>query len=128
MTNPQRQHYVPRFILANFVDDAGKLWIRRVSGGDTWFAKPDDVYVERHRYSWLDEDGSREPELERAYSVLEGGTASVVAEFLQAARVGRSPVLTTVEMSTWTEFLYHQMKRVPASLRRSSGPEAGRKG
>jgi len=127
MTNPKRHHYVPRFILANFVDGTGKLWVRRVSGGNIWFAKPDDVYVEGHRYSWLTKDGSREPELERAYSVLEGETAPVVAEFLQAAREGRSPVLTAAAMNTWTEFLYHQMKRVPAvteALLRSRSWEA----
>jgi hypothetical protein len=114
MTNPKRHHYVPRFILANFVDDVGKLWVTRVSGGNVWSAKPDDVYVEGHRYSWLTKDGSRDSELEQAYSVLEGETVPVVAEFLRAARARCSPVLTAAAMDTWTEFLYHQMKRVPA--------------
>ena len=115
MNIPKRHHYVPRFILANFVDGAGKLWVRRVNGGTVWSAVPEDVYVERHRYSSIDPAGNRDPELEKAYSVLEGVTKPIVDQLLVAGRTGRSPVITRAEKAAWDEFLYHQMKRVPAA-------------
>lgn len=114
MTIPKRHHYVPRFILANFVDGAGKLWVRHVNGGTVWSALPEDVYVERHRYSSVDPAGNRDPELEKAYSVLEGVTKPIVDQLLEAGRTDQSPVITDAEKAAWDEFLYHQMKRVPA--------------
>jgi hypothetical protein len=116
MSTPKRHHYVPRFILANFVDAIGKLWVRRVDGGKVWSAVPEDVYVERHRYSSVDETGSRDPELEKAYSVLEGLAKPIVDRFLAAGRSGAPPVITVAEKAVWDEFLYHQMKRVPAAM------------
>ena len=115
MSIPKRHHYVPRFILANFVDDAGKLWVQRSSGGTVWSAVPEDVHVERHRYSSVDPAGNRDPELEKAYSVLEGVTKPIVDQFLTAGRSGRPPVITVAEKAAWDEFLYHKMKRVPAA-------------
>lgn len=116
MSIPKRHHYVPRFILANFVDCGGKLWVRRVNGGTVWSAVPEDVYVERHRYSSVDPAGNRDPELEKAYSVLEGLTKPIVDQLLAAGRSGRPPVITVAEKAVWDEFLYHQMKRVPAAM------------
>ena len=114
MIIPKRHHYVPRFFLANFVDGAGKLWVRRASGGPVWSAAPEDVYVERHRYSSIDETGNRNPELEREYSVLEGAAKPVIDKLLAAGRNKRPPALEVSEKAVWNEFLYHQMKRVPA--------------
>lgn len=116
MTIPKRHHYVPRFILANFVDNTGKLWVRRLEDGRVWPASPEDVYVERHRYSFVDVEGKHDPALECAYSVLEGMTKPVIDKLLKAARTSQSPVITAGEKSVWDEFLYHQMKRVPAAI------------
>jgi hypothetical protein len=115
MSIPKRHHYVPRFILANFVDGTGTLWVRRVKEGTIWSAVPEDVYVERHRYSSVDPAGNRDPELEKAYSVLEGVTKPIVDQLLVAGRSGRPPDITVAEKAVWDEFLYHQMKRVPAA-------------
>ena len=114
MSIPKRHHYVPRFILANFVDAEGKLWVRRVSDGMVWSAVPEDVYVERHRYSSIGPAGKRDPELEKAYSVLEGVTKPVVDKLVAAGRSSQTPAITIAEKAAWDEFLYHQMKRVPA--------------
>lgn len=116
MSIPKRHHYVPRFILANFVDRAGKLWVRRVDGGAVWSANPEDVYVERHRYSSVDPAGNRDPELERAYSVLEGQTKPFVDKLLLAGRSGQPPLVAAAEKTVWDAFLFHQMRRVPATI------------
>lgn len=116
MSIPKRHHYVPRFVLANFVDHAGKLWVQRVSGGEVWSAVPENVYVQRYAYSLVDAEGNRDPEVERAYSVLEGAPKPIVDKFLAAGRTGSPPVITVAEKAVWDEFLYHQMKRVPAVM------------
>lgn len=116
MSIPKRHHYVPRFILANFVDDAGKLWAGWVGGGPVWSAAPDEVYVERHLYTSIDAAGNRDTELEQAYSVLEGMAKPLVDRFLANGRSGAAPLVTDAEKAVWDEFLFHQMKRVPAML------------
>ena len=114
MTAPKRHHYVPRFILANFVDASGALWVRRATGGPAWSSAPEDVYVERHRYSLIDEQGNKDTRLEGAYAVLESATKPVIDKLLMAARSKTPPNINSGEKAVWDEFLYHQMKRVPA--------------
>lgn len=114
MSIPKRHHYVPRFLLVNFLDNEGKLWVRQCDNEKVWQNSPEAAYVERHRYSLIDYKGHRDPALEQTYAVLEGATKTIVDKLLCAARSDRSPNLEQAEKAIWDEFIYHQMKRVPA--------------
>lgn len=114
MSTPKRHHYVPRFLIANFISKVGKVWVRRTSDGAVWQAKPESVYVERHRYSTIAANGRRDPQLELDYAVLEGAARPVVDKLIADGRAGRSATTSPNEKAVWDEFLYQQMKRVPA--------------
>lgn len=123
MNIPKRHHFVPRFILANFAGGDGKLWVRSLVSGSAWSATSENVYVEGHRYSTIESDGSRDGALETSYSELEGAAKPVVDKLISAARIGAPPVLDGDERAIWNEFFYHQLKRVPAMTKAVAAKE-----
>lgn len=118
MSKPKRHHYVPQMLLRNFVDAKGKLHVYRKSDAATWEASPADTFLERHLYSTIEADGAREPDLERAYSDLEGQASQIIASLIAAARGGTVPTLSDQERDVWALFVYQQMKRVPEMFRK----------
>ncbi|MGO6755916.1 DUF4238 domain-containing protein (plasmid) [Rhizobium ruizarguesonis] len=113
MSQPKRHHYVPRFLLANFVNTNGKLWVRRAKAPSVWSASPENTFLERHRYSSIDDQGNYDTELEQTYSALEGAAKPIVDKFIDCGRAQTVPTISPTEKATWDQFCYQQMKRVP---------------
>ena len=65
----------------------------------------------------LEEDGTRDRSLERAYAKMEGEASTLVERFITAARNGTELVLTEDEKGIWVYFFYQQIKRVPEMFR-----------
>jgi hypothetical protein len=117
MNTPKRHHWVPRFLLQNFCDASGLLWVQQLETGAVWQAIPENVFVERHRYSTIEEDGHRDPQLELDYARLEAAASPIVSSLIAAARSGSPPDLSPTDREKWDTFFYHQFKRVPAMTR-----------
>jgi hypothetical protein len=105
-------------LLRRFTNADGQLHVYRKVDRKFWSAAPDGVFLERHLYSSVDEDGVREPELERAYSQLEGDAQQIINKFIEASETGNAPDLSPDEKGIWTLFFYQQMKRVPEMFRK----------
>lgn len=79
-SNPQRQHWVPQFYLRHFsappknVGSEAQIWMfSRLDGDrDAHLVGIKNVAVERHLYSPVREDGSRNFEIEKRLAKLEG--------------------------------------------------------
>lgn len=123
MSTPIRQHFVPQFIIRNFVDAAG--WVHghdRLQPGRGFFrSRPENVFVQRHLYSFRTDDGA-DPAGERALGHLEDRAAPVIDKILAAVRQRRMPNLSAVERAWWDRFFVTQWKRVP-DVRRNVVPD-----
>ncbi len=113
MTGQKLHHYVPQFLLRNFADKKGKLWVLRKDTGKLFRASTESVFAETHLYSTIDKAGAYDIALENAYSKLESDAAPIVTRMIKDVRQGAIPTLSEDERITWSQFYYQQMKRVP---------------
>lgn len=115
MSDPKRHHYISQFLLRGFADDDGYLHAfdrrRRVEGVTR--AGTTKLFVEKHLYSSIDRDGSRDTRLEKAYAKLEDEAAELVAKITASARKREPPGLSATERHRFDRFVYHHIKRSP---------------
>jgi hypothetical protein len=78
MSEPKRQHYVPRFYLAGFCRQGGRLWLRDGEKRQTRSDRPENVAVINHYYS-VEKDGQRDNTIEKGFAELEGSTMPLIA-------------------------------------------------
>lgn len=118
MPIPKKHHYVPQMLLRRFADADGKLWYfdKRIPGKTVRSATPDKIFYQKHLYSILERDGTKNTSLESAFSRIEGASNAIIQKICVAARVGKPPQLTHIERCSWDQYFYYQWKRTPDSL------------
>lgn len=65
----KRHHYIPQFLLRNFTDEHGKLWVFRKHSQELQYLHPNDIALEKH-YNSTYENGQRNNSLELEISML----------------------------------------------------------
>lgn len=121
----RRDHFNPVLLQKRFADPAGRLYFfdkRRPELGIADSA-PRDLFVRKHLYSNIEQDGTKKRELDDFYMTLESRAAPIIEKIITAARQGRPPMLSRTEKSDWDLFVYNQWKRVPDSYRRFAPKE-----
>ena len=116
MSDPIYQHIVPHFLLKRFVDKDGFLNVfdSRHPNSGIWKRKPGKVLGRKHLYTQIEEDGTKDPTVEKGYlSDLEDRTAPIVEEIVRAVRMKEVPALGVDQRRTFIEFLYIQLTRIP---------------
>ena len=116
MSDPIYQHFVPHFLLKQFVDKDGFLHVfdGRHPNSGIWKRKPGRVFGKKYLYTQVEEDGTKDATVETGYlSNLEGRTASIVKDILRAVRKKEVPALGVDQRRTFIEFLYIQLTRIP---------------
>ena len=108
---PKATHYIPRFLLANFVDHRGFLCIFNKRTGKFYKKTPENAFFENHLTRMYDfESGEYSYEAERILSDIESQAAPVVCKIINRVRKGRGPGLSSIEREHWNLF-YHSMCR-----------------
>ena len=121
MSNPKRQHYIPKMLLKHFVDDKGILHFfdkdspEKGVRGQT----PKTLFYRSHLYTFTNLDGSRDYSTEVFFSKLEQEAEPIVCKIVDNARMGKSPNLTRSEKDVWVRFFIQLWKRLPAVGERS---------
>jgi hypothetical protein len=112
---PKRHHYVPISLLERFTNEDGKLYVfdKRLPEKGVRISTPEDVFVERHLYSIMKKDGTKDTWLEEEYADLEGVSKPVIGKIVAEARESRVPEFSTQEREIFDVFFYQQWKRVP---------------
>ncbi len=82
----ERQHYVPRFYLNSFCNDAGQLHVYDKTTGRKFVSRPDSVAVEKDFYELpVELTGTSDTrELESALSDVEGDAAAIIRTWVGA--------------------------------------------
>jgi len=86
MSEPKRQHYVPRFYLAGFCRDGQSLWIRDGVKKLTRSDKPENTAAINHYYS-LEKDGKRDNIIEKGFSQMEGLAMSLIGALVEGKQL-----------------------------------------
>lgn len=88
---PADHHFVPQFLLRNFVDDAGTLHVfdRRTPARGVFNNPPGKVFFERQLYTSIEKDLSKNVDLELAFAHLEGIVAPLITRILDMAKQPR---------------------------------------
>lgn len=119
---PADHHFVPQFLLRNFVDDAGTLhaFDRRTPERGVFNNPPSKVFFERQLYTTIERDLSKNVDLELAFAHLEGIVAPLVARILEMANQKRAVAFHSNERQLLAIYTYYQWKRVPDNFRQFS--------
>ena len=84
----KRQHYVPQFLLKNFVDEQGKLSVYLRGEGLARQARPDGMAFHRYYNAAKNETGEIDtPTVEKELSQIEGAGSAVVQRLLNGATI-----------------------------------------
>lgn len=116
MTVSKSHHFVPQLLLKNFTDANGRLWCCRKGMASVTDRVPREVYFRNHFHTEIGPDGTKDTSLEDEFSRLESASGPVIQKFLENARLGKYPRLSSEERSVWDSFLYAQWKRTPLSV------------
>ncbi|MDG4904552.1 MULTISPECIES: DUF4238 domain-containing protein [unclassified Mesorhizobium] len=116
---PADHHFVPQFLLRNFVDAAGELHVydRRTSQRGVFNNSPEKVFFESQLYTAYEKDLSKNVDLELAFANLEGVLAPVVDRIVQGARQGQDVAPHPGERQLLALYTYFQWKRVPDNFK-----------
>lgn len=58
--DPVRHHYVPRFLLSNFVTEANSLWVYDTEVKKSWLGCPEATGYEKHWHTVVRNDGTKD--------------------------------------------------------------------
>ena len=124
MSNPKRQHYIPKMLLKHFVDDKGILHFFDKNSPEKGVREqtPRTLFYERHLYTSTNLDGSRDYSTEAFFSKFEREADPVVCKIVDNARMEELPDLTRSEKDVWASFFAQLWRRLPA-LRESVIPD-----
>ena len=103
------RHYVPNFILRNFADDNGVLWVLDKETGKCFSDKGGD----KRRYRAFAERDYNPPHTESVLADIESSAAPVVERLIEHARCGMPPELDPASKGRLCTFLLIQSLRVP---------------
>lgn len=115
MSTPKRHHYVPQFLLHNFTDENGDLhfFTEKNKCREVLKAKPDNVFHQKHLYTSINDDGSKDTTLETEYADLEGKASGLIARLIKQVRNESTPAFSEEDHELWNLFFYNQWRRVP---------------
>lgn len=113
MNKPVQHHYLPKNAYLKFFQSSDKpefVWMYR-RGEEPIFVNIDNVAKERHLYSFTDENGQYNTELESALAEMEAVASKIFEKFNKA----EGPMLISAqEKSELAYFLAMQVARTPA--------------
>lgn len=114
---PSKHHYIPRFLLAQWAGDDGKLW-RHVQpiAGKIAFKRvfPAEIGYEKDLYSTPGLPPDRAQQIEQHFMSQLDGLAAASHQRILAGKLGS---LTQAERSAWSRFIMSQWFRTPSGLR-----------
>ena len=89
----KRHHYIPQFILREFTNERGNVWVFRKGSQSVIEVPPVNIALEKH-YNSTYNDGYRNRELEsRLAELVENRFAPVLKDLINRIRDGRDPDL-----------------------------------
>ena len=112
----KRNHYVPRWLLNNFMNESGELFYHSKEKPDASVIhrNPDSIFNAPNLYAAYDNDGVRDILLESdKYKQLDNLAKEVADKIINTIRAGKQISLSAEDRTICLIFLYNQIKRTP---------------
>ena len=119
---PKRHHIVPRFLLNNFADGTGKIWVHRWGKLNVHHESVHNAFTQKHLYrsaDWARLPSAKPPQhnlaTEHTLAKLEQQAAPIVCTIIDAARTlsAKSIALTKGDARVLKCFFYAMIRRSP---------------
>jgi hypothetical protein len=110
--NPKNHHFVPQFLLRNWIDNNGNLrcWQRRGGLVESFLSTPKKVMRVNHLYKAKNvRDGAK---YEKVFSAIEAAASRALSKMLAPGKI----YLDDDEMRAWAIFLLAQRARTPDKI------------
>lgn len=121
MSNPKRQHVVPKMLLKHFTDERGQIWCwRRGTNRSLFQSTPSNAFTSRHFYTRFSLDGDKDFSLEKHWDSLEAKMEPILARLLNAVRAGIFPDFLREDWVVWLWFYYALRTRSPLEAQEHS--------
>ena len=112
--DPKRHHYIPQFLLKNFLDDSGRFWVLDKKKGKLHQGTPTNTFVEKNLHRTLNFDhGNYSCEAEEELSRIESRAAPVIRKIIKCARNNEHPKLSPEHRDAWKRFYHTSCRRTP---------------
>jgi hypothetical protein len=108
MSNPKRQHYVPQLSLRYFTDNSGLFWVFDRDTKEYRQQNPVNTAIQCHYYTYRDENGDKNFNIENGFAELEGMTKPIID------KIDVQDNITENEKVILANFISFQYCRVPA--------------
>ena len=117
--SPKRHHYIPQFLLKNFLDDRGRFWVFDKIEGNLHQGTPTNTFVQKNLYRTLNFDhGNYSFKAEEELSRIESDAAPAVRRIIEKARCNLCPQLIPEDRNSWKRFMLAIARRTPESRER----------
>ena len=121
-----RHHYIPKWLLRNFLDSGGKIYgfVKSNPSGGVFPATPNDLMVQGNLYALTRPSGSVTQEIEEWLSGHDARSKLVTTKIIDAARNNMQPRLTPEEKTFFLQFYLLIWRRTPdAEAKNLPGPD-----
>ena len=115
MSNPKKQHYIPRAHIEQFLDEAGKFWFCDLQnkGKGVNHRSPTSIFTIRHHNTLVSEEGERDYSVEIELSKVEAKFTELVRRALIEIDANKCPKLSPAERSFLSRYTELQWRRSP---------------
>ena len=112
---PRRHHYVPKFLLEHFVDDAGMLHIfdRQRPERGVFKSSPKNAFLKRDFNTTLDSNRERDYHVENEFSQIEGLASQTITKVIRALRKDKFSNISPGDKNTLDRFVHTMCSRSP---------------
>lgn len=113
VAEPKLHHYVPRFHLARFADERGRLWVLDKEKEKVFPVSPEGIAAERHFYKLPEFIGTPTDPLflEKQFADLEGEACQITAGWLRQLERSKRVKIPKVNRQIMSDFLALQFFR-----------------
>ena len=132
--NPARQHYIPEFLLRNFLDASGRLWVYDKVRGKVYPTNAKKAFVQNnayttYRFEHIEKNAEYEKfvdsitkdykyEVENFAKHIESKASPVILRIIEKARSSEFPQLSKEQADSWKRFMLTMARRTPESRKR----------
>jgi hypothetical protein len=118
--HPRNQHYVPQFLLRNFCDDRGRVFVFDKATERTFSASTRGIAAEAWFYDFIDADGNRQS-LEYFLGRLEAKVSGILAGVLERESLAHLSTADRVHISLFAAVQQLRVKAVRQRMQSLNG-------
>ena len=111
---PKQTHYIPKFLIKNFIDNNGHLYVFDKKEGKLHKGTPGKTFVRRNLTRTFNfGTGNYSYEAEQELGRIESRAHPVIQKIIECARNDEHPKLSIEEKYAWQEFYHASCRRTP---------------